>query len=180
MGLFNTFIEYITSSKLEEAKEEIRMLKQQLADKEEKLNTAKEGLEIFQTQYVLIKTKFWNSQAKHSGYLYYRAKYIEANTALIKQTERVKELSNLTESIKPLTKMLDDAMIEIEEFNNSTTRVKKQEEQIKYESNQSIEEQIANDFDTLKQTTIPKSINISEILDPNNPNKVFENNWKKE
>ncbi len=42
MGLFKTFVEYITSSKLEEANEEIWMLKQQLAAKEEKINATKD------------------------------------------------------------------------------------------------------------------------------------------
>lgn len=159
MGLFKTFVEYITSSKLEESKEEIGMLKQQLIDKERKLNIAKEWQKILADQYNVIRSRFKDSQARHSGYLFYRDKYIETNIALIQQTKRVEELSNFIESINPLTKILDNAMIEIEELNNSTTWVKKQEEQIKYESNESIEEQIAKDFDNLKQLPIPASSN---------------------
>jgi len=92
MKLFKAFTEYITSSPLKDAKIEIELLKKQLANKEE-------WLMIFHKQCTLIRAKFRNSQKKHSGYLYYRDKYLET-------VNELKDLKDIADHCKARTKSL--------------------------------------------------------------------------
>ncbi len=177
MGLFKTFIEYITSSPLKDAKIEIKLLKKQLAIRDGELKVAKEWLQEFRDSYNRIKGKFNNSQNKHAGFLYYRDHYINANNETRILCARIDQLEEIATQTEHLSNMLSKAELEI----------KRLKYQLKYKPKLKCpprlrellsEQTIKDNLSTIKLDTRLQNMNIPNVIDTRGDDSCLTNEFR--